>query len=297
MEEDILLKLDNIELAEHEAATIPIITSDIRKSADECSRSLFEKIHGTKKANIAGLRRALNHLWQIRSSVSVRELNPNYFQFIFSDKEDKVKVSKGANWTYENQYLILQEWAEGISENHPGFQEVDIWVQAWNIPLHWLSSEVGIKLGSVFKQVKDVSVPQGGNLAGKCLRLLVTLDVNKPLLRCTHIQLEEKKILVQFKYERLVSLCFYCGHLGHLDRNCDKRMADIAAGNLREGLYGDWLKATESFFSHHINSSHPNPSPLSYTDNPINTLGFLKFQASDLKVEIPDQAASLMSTS
>ncbi|GER53739.1 gag-pol polyprotein [Striga asiatica] len=50
-------------------------------------------------------------------------------------------------------------------------------------------------------------------------------------------------ILIRFQYERLVNLDYYCGNLGHLDRLCSKRLADIENGCLREGQYGDSLKA------------------------------------------------------
>ncbi|CAA0824775.1 Unknown protein [Striga hermonthica] len=264
VEEDITAKLESVQLSESENATIGIRSDDIIHSSEECSRSLFGKIIGQKKANLVGLRRAIGQMWQIKSSVTVKEIKQNFFQFVFAETEDKIKVSKGLNWTFENQLLLLKEWSEGISADHPCFHEVEMWVQGWNIPIHWISYEVGLKLGSAFKKVLDVNVPQGGPLAGKCIRMLVIIDTNKPLLRCTNLQLEQKKIQVLFKYERLVNFCFYCGCLGHTDNNCDERSTDIAEGRILAGRYGNWLKATE--ISHYA-SSYYSLNIISDTEN------------------------------
>ncbi|CAA0840467.1 Unknown protein, partial [Striga hermonthica] len=163
------------------------------------------------------------------------------------EKRKLKHLLKGAriSWVFENQYLVLREWQKDISENHGIFQELDIWVQAWNIPLHWFSMKVGRKVGGAFKHIKDVQIPHGGPLSGKCLRLKVTLDLNSPIPRCTHLKQGDRKVLVAFKYEKLLSLCYYCGMLGHLDKNCDQRATDIRQGSMMEGQFGEWLKAQE----------------------------------------------------
>ncbi|CAA0841289.1 Unknown protein, partial [Striga hermonthica] len=49
-----------------------------------------------------------------------------------------------------------------------------------------------------------------------------------------------------FKYEKLVNHCHYCGWIGHLDRECSKRLEDIRSNSVKEGRFGDWMRATES---------------------------------------------------
>ncbi|GER49984.1 formation of crista junctions protein 1 [Striga asiatica] len=93
--------------------------------------------------------------------------------------------------------------------------------------------------------------------------------------------------MVDFKYERLVSMGYYCGILGHLDRACNKRDEDITNRSLKEGLYREWMRAQEipllSGYGHNINSPStpirsisPDPKPSSrtrdsaYIPSPIN---------------------------
>ncbi|CAA0831743.1 Unknown protein [Striga hermonthica] len=195
---------------------------------------------------------------------------------------DKVKVSKGTGWTFENQFLILKDWQEDLHTDHPIFMELALWVQVWNLPLDWCSTKVGSKVGSVFNQVKNVSIPQSGWLAGKCIRLLVTIDLDQPLLRCASLMLQNRKILVDFKYEKLVSLCFYCGFLCHQDRNCVVRSEDIKQGTVKEGLFGEWLRAQDYPHLHHSSSRNDN----SESPKPSNS--------SPSKPSSPDKASSLI---
>ncbi|GER32002.1 zinc knuckle (CCHC-type) family protein [Striga asiatica] len=57
----------------------------------------------------------------------------------------------------------------------------------------------------------------------------------------------------------LVNLCFYCGKIGHLDKACAKRLADIDKSCVMEGQYGEWLRAPENGgFSRSNYSSSPS---------------------------------------
>ncbi|CAA0824320.1 Unknown protein [Striga hermonthica] len=278
--EDIVHQLGSFHLSEREANIIPIENNDVQLSAEECRKSLVGKLIGGKKAHLKGLKRTIKIIWHIKESVAVREPSPNFFQFIFSELEDKEKVSKGVGWTFENQALILRDWEEDITEDHPDFRELKILVHIWNIPINWTTEEVGVKIGKVFNRTADVLIPQGGLLAGKCIRILAAVDITQPLMRCASIQLGAKKIIVDFKYEWLPATCYYYGILGHLDRAYDQRASDIAEGKLRRGMFGEWIRAQDfqsaaSFLNSHNNNNlepstnkeTPNPKPSSQTSN------------------------------
>ena len=61
---------------------------------------------------------------------------------------------------------------------------------------------------------------EGGG--GSFMRVRVTLDVYQPLCRGRVIKLEEGgKTWVNFKYERLPNICYWCGCFDHSDKDCD----------------------------------------------------------------------------
>lgn len=75
------------------------------------------------------------------------------------------------------------------------------------------------------------------------VKLFVEIDLKNPLLRGSHLKFEEESVWVDFKYEQLTTFCFYCGLVGHLEKNCGGKMKDLTASRLNEGQYGEWLKA------------------------------------------------------
>ncbi|CAA0835758.1 Unknown protein, partial [Striga hermonthica] len=162
-------RMENFSLSDREALLVDIAQDDIKVSADECHRSLFGKVVGDRPASWIGIKRSMTQIWRLSQPMEVKELEPNYFQFIFQSRDDLKWVSHGTNWTFENQYLILREWRSGLNSKHPCFQELNIWVQVMNVPLNWLCTDVGIKIGTVFKEVDNVVIANYGNHGGKFL--------------------------------------------------------------------------------------------------------------------------------
>ncbi|CAA0819702.1 Unknown protein, partial [Striga hermonthica] len=268
---ELLDRLDKVSLSTNEAKIFDIAQGDIKLSNEECNRSLFGKIIGDRPASRIGIKRAMSQIWKLNHPMEVKELCPNYFQFIFQNRDDMKKVANGTNWSFENQYIILKEWEASINSKHPEFQELNLWVQVQNIPLNWISTEVGLKIGQAFNKVKNVVIATTGNHGGKILKLLVTLNVNEPLPRMAKVRLGDQLVNVGFTYEKLINLCHYCGKLGHLDRGYLKKMEDIRNNSLQEGQYGDWMRAADGFrgstFSLSGSRSSPPPESPIATDN------------------------------
>ncbi|CAA0815029.1 Unknown protein [Striga hermonthica] len=135
---------------------------------------------------------------------------------MFQNEEDKEKILQGRTWSFDGQYLLLKQW----DPNHMRFLEeeerVKLWVHILNLPLHWLSAEVGLKIGKS--------------------------NLNEPILRGMNITLRQETHWVDFRYEGLLSFCFYCGRIGYGDRTCSVKKEDINRNMLKLGQFGDWLR-------------------------------------------------------
>lgn len=91
----------------------------------------------------------------------------------------------------------------------------------------------------------NVILLESGSEEGKMLKLLVEVDLNKPLLRGKKLRLEDESLWVDFNYEMLPTFCFYCGLIGHFERVCAGKMTDSREGKVCEGQFGEWLRASE----------------------------------------------------
>ena len=100
------------------------------------------------------------------------------------------------------------------------FSKVTFWVQIHDLPIKFQTRKIVEQLCEVVGKVHvgtDEAKTEGDNF----LRVQVTIDVFKPLCRGRVISLDSgKEWWVPFKYERLPSLCFWCGCLTHNDRDC-----------------------------------------------------------------------------
>ncbi|CAA0810581.1 Unknown protein [Striga hermonthica] len=136
----------------------------------------------------------------------------------------------------------------------------------------------------IFNNVEDLQKVASGQeiQVEKGLFVFSAINVKEPLLRCANVRLGYEIIKVSFKYEKLVNLCYYCGTLGHLDKDCKKRIRDIARNALQDGQYGEWLKVSEGqhiFTSPHNShsasmgskSTGPNIRSISSATKPSNT--------------------------
>ena len=71
------------------------------------------------------------------------------------------------------------------------------------------------------------------------------IDISKPLCRGRVISLDSGiERWVPFKYERLPSLCFWCGCLTHDDRDCRLWIESEGSLSHEAQQFGPWLKAT-----------------------------------------------------
>ncbi|GER39262.1 RNA-directed DNA polymerase (reversetranscriptase)-related family protein [Striga asiatica] len=162
-----------------------------------------------------GVKRTMTAIRKLQQAIEIKEISSNFFQFIFASQDDKKKVL--------------------------------------NVPLNWMSTEVGIRIGKIFNGVKNVVICKIVGEQGSFIKLLVALSLKEPIPRCTSVKLGDQRVLVAFRFERLVNLCYYCRRIGHLDRGCGRQ-------------YGEWLKALETYPGGRFNyasssgekGSHPN---------------------------------------
>lgn len=86
-----------------------------------------------------------------------------------------------------------------------------------------MSLTVGHQIGSSMGHVEEVDVDEGGMGRGERLRVKITLDLRKPLMRGRAITINGAAMLISFQYERLPKFCFRCGVSKHRVTGCSER--------------------------------------------------------------------------
>ena len=117
-----------------------------------------------------------------------------------------------------NNILVLQTIKPGEIPSQIPLFHVNIWVQVYDLPVGFMSTNVGKQLGNFIGLFVDYDVNNNIGFWRNYVRLQVKLDVRQPLKRCKKITLSNRGwSMVKFKYERLEKFCYLCGIIGHND--------------------------------------------------------------------------------
>ncbi|XP_027177973.1 uncharacterized protein LOC113777128 [Coffea eugenioides] len=188
MAENLTKAFQRFDLSNKEMEGIDLETDDVLAGIEECKLTLVGRIMGEKVANLTGVKNYTSHVWGYPRNLQVSELRPNVFQFNFAEEKDKEKALNRRPWVIDNQLLVVKPWSLGIEKSTEAFHESHLWIQVWNLPIHWLSKVVGFKLGQMFSAVKEVIIPPGGGKEGRHMKILAEVDISQPLARGTTVK-------------------------------------------------------------------------------------------------------------
>lgn len=84
-----------------------------------------------------------------------------------------------------------------------------------------MNTIVGNRIAKEIGVLLVIDAPKSCLAWGHFLRILVDVDITKPLMRGKIIRIEEMEdVCVFFNYKRLPTFCYRCGILGHQDCDC-----------------------------------------------------------------------------
>ena len=210
------------------------------------AKCLLGKLVTDKFFSKEALKAMMLRLWGASRGITVKTIKDNLFVFQFPDEYERTRVMNGSPWLFDNSLLALKEFDGSTPAAQVQFTHSWIWVQLHGIPLYYMTRETGERVGGTIGMVKEVDVPENGVGWGNALRVRLYLDFTQPIPRGRLISFTTiGQMWVSFKYERLPWICFHCGLIGHLERDC---IAKLRAGQVEDSAfkqYGPWLRASE----------------------------------------------------
>ncbi|XP_031111763.1 uncharacterized protein LOC116015730 [Ipomoea triloba] len=178
----------------------------------------------TKKfVKLEYMRQVMASVWKPVRGVTITELQPNLFLFVFFHITDMQYVLEEGPWSFENSTLICRQVKDGVLPGDVALDSVDMWVQIHDLPMGYTSDVILEQIGNFL----GAFVKGDDRFAGapwlNFYRTRVFMLVSKPLKRRMKLLKRDRTwSWVSFKYERLHSFCFYCGMMGHSYKFCLK---------------------------------------------------------------------------
>ncbi|CAI9098435.1 OLC1v1035079C1 [Oldenlandia corymbosa var. corymbosa] len=193
MESEILEKFETLSLSSTEKERVVLGEDDTKRGREEGIRSLIGKIFGDKRMKFYGVKNAIEKSLRQKSLGRVDKLQSNTFQFIFSKEAERDAVMRQRPWSFDGHFMVLEKWADDIDMDTEIFNFSSVWVQIWNTAVHWISKEIGQKLGRMLGEVRDVIIPDVGGTEYKHIKILVEMDLRRRLERGTWLTYNSKE--------------------------------------------------------------------------------------------------------
>ena len=131
------------------------------------------------------------------------------------------KILKSQPWSFDKHLILMQRYSGDVPITKLVFEKVPFWLQVHDLPISFMTREMVENLCEVVGEIQktDGAMDEDG---GSFFRVRMVVDITLPLCRGRVITLPNgNKSWVQFKYERLPSICYWCGHLDHDNKDCN----------------------------------------------------------------------------
>jgi hypothetical protein len=198
------------------------------------------KVISEKAAKAEVLEQTLGKCWCPIKGARCKDLGGNIFLFTFGQDSGKRKAIEEGPWWAGKDLIVMEDFVPTKLVEEYEFRKVPIWVQISRLPLGMMDQITGEDVGAKIGEVEEVDTDADGNAIGKFLRVKVKLDITKPLMRGSMVQVDDsgKTVWCPFAYEFLPDFCYVCGVIGHMDKECKLK---LKKGETPQ--FGGWMKA------------------------------------------------------
>jgi hypothetical protein len=168
----------------------------------------------------------MSEVWRPVKGVAVKEAQSGLFLFQSFHKLDMEEVLKCCPWTYDGHSLVLEKLQIGVPLKDIQLNHMNLWVRVYNLPTGMMKEKVGMGLGNYIGEFLEYDGNNNSSFWREYMRLKVRFDIRQPLKIGNKIKANEGEwCVVNFKYEKLGTLCFVCGVLEHNENNCEVRFS------------------------------------------------------------------------
>ena len=193
--------------------------------------------------NIEAVIRTFSPLWRAVNGFKVRNVGDHILLFVFDNKKEIEKIFVSEPWSFDKHLVVLQRFENNLPVCELSFTRTAFWVQIYDIPFHYMNQRVVEEICAVFGVVDrttSTDAMEGGNF----MHVRVLIDISLPLCCGRVLSLEDGgEVWVNFKYERLPNICYWCGCLTHNDRDCEVWINSDGSLKVGDQEYRPWLRA------------------------------------------------------
>uniref|UniRef100_A0A803Q247 Reverse transcriptase n=1 Tax=Cannabis sativa TaxID=3483 RepID=A0A803Q247_CANSA len=238
-----------------ESAATANVENPLAKNIDQINLQAYEnemvvdalrgKSHGVQNYACVGGSEDSKWIWKTQLGCRMKKCEEGVLGFFFESEEDCEMIMNRRPWLVNGVLLNLKPWPIEGEARLSDFEVARFWVEIHGLPTRCLSEInapiVAKKIGHFIKtdgKRKEEIVRRG------FLRCWINVWIIHPFPAGFFLKAgANPESWVQFKYEKLPYLCFNCGKLAHLNRECLSPTTWVTpAVGTAVRMYGPWIK-------------------------------------------------------
>ncbi|KAI8016633.1 Uncharacterized protein LOK49_LG05G03299 [Camellia lanceoleosa] len=209
-----------LSLTEAEEDLVALDVDHTKATQLVASLCLIGKLLSVRPVNLAVMRATLVQVWRLFRGVKFSVVGENLFLLQFDHLVDKTKVLTNGPWSFDKHLLLLDNFDGSLQPSEVLLTYADFWIHAYDLPLVCMTREVGLLIGRHLGEFLDMDYGAAGTAWGRFLRIRVKINVSHALRWGMKISLPGRNVVwVSFTYERLPNFCYFCGKIGHGDKD------------------------------------------------------------------------------
>ncbi|KAK6163627.1 hypothetical protein DH2020_000491 [Rehmannia glutinosa] len=182
---------------------------------------LVRTVLGKRTVSWQAFQNVVSAMWSPVHGVIVKKLDNNRYLFVFKHPRDRKRALMEGPWTFDKFLIVLAEVGENDSPDSVALEWSEFPIQIQWLPMNKITHTVVAHLGNKIRKFISADIEDG--MYDSTLRIRVSIDVNKPLKRVLQVAREgTEPLILKLGYEGLPNICYECGLLGHILKECLK---------------------------------------------------------------------------
>ncbi|PWA54076.1 hypothetical protein CTI12_AA438450 [Artemisia annua] len=240
-----MMRKINVNEAEEEIVVFD--GNDGNNDSQSClKRTILGRIHTDRPYNFQRMKKVLSAAWRPRLPVTFQELDSNMFLVQLGHDVDLRRVMEDGPWSFERNLVVLKSVENDEEPTETEMMKVPFWIRLINMPISKRDEssirKIAAKIGDVL-EVDDTYFTKGS----KHIRVKVIINIMNPLCRFVNVLNRQNiKVRVHIQYERLPNFCYWCGLLGHTEKECLTKPIEINGKTFKDWPFPENLRASNS---------------------------------------------------
>ena len=142
--------------------------------------------------NLEAIATTFSPLWRSKAGFKVRNIGDHVTLFSFENNSDVERILSAEPWSFDKHIMVLSRYDKENPTNVSELKKVAFWVQVFDIPLRFRKKEVAEQICETVGTIlhpNEAADCEGGSF----IRVIVLVDISKPLCRGRLITLEDGK--------------------------------------------------------------------------------------------------------